>query len=90
MIVTARTDLDDQIYKTFNACGLINEECQANSAAELKLLLSEDHRFVFILIHKFRAEQSEIYPELTDRNDVIVITDEAHRSQYATLHYELG
>ena len=85
VIVTDRTDLDDQIYKTFNACGLIKEECQANSAAELKQLLSEDHRFVFTLIHKFRAEQGEGYPELSDRNDVIVITDEAHRSQYATL-----
>ena len=85
VIVTDRTDLDDQIYKTFNACGLINEECQANSAAELKQLLSEDHRFVFTLIHKFRVDQGEIYPELSDRNDVIVITDEAHRSQYSTL-----
>lgn len=85
VIVTDRTDLDDQIYKTFNACGLINEECQANSVAELKQLLSEDHRFVFTLIHKFRADQGESYPELSARNDVIVITDEAHRSQYATL-----
>ena len=85
VIVTDRTDLDDQIYKTFNACGLIKEECQAGSAAELKQLLSEDRRFVFTLIHKFRAEQGETYPELSDRNDVIVITDEAHRSQYATL-----
>jgi len=85
VIVTDRTDLDDQIYKTFNACGIIKEECQADSAAELKQLLSEDHRFVFTLIHKFRTDQGESYPELSDRNDVIVITDEAHRSQYATL-----
>lgn len=85
VIVTDRTDLDEQIYKTFHACGLLKEECQAESASDLKNLLSEDHRFVFTLIHKFRAEQGESYPELSDRNDVIVITDEAHRSQYATL-----
>ena len=85
VIVTDRTDLDEQIYKTFHACGLLKEECQAESASDLKKLLSEDHRFVFTLIHKFRADQGESYPELSDRNDVIVITDEAHRSQYATL-----
>jgi len=85
VIVTDRTDLDDQIYKTFHACSLLKEDCQAESAAELKLLLSEDHRFVFTLIHKFRTEKGVEYPELSDRNDVIVITDEAHRSQYAGL-----
>jgi type I restriction enzyme R subunit len=85
VITTDRRDLDDQIYKTFSSCGLLKEECQAESAAELKLLLSEDHRFVFTLIHKFRTDLGETYPRLSDRNDVIVITDEAHRSQYSTL-----
>ena len=85
VITTDRKDLDEQIYKTFSACGLLKEECQAESAAELKLLLSEDHRFVFTLIHKFRTDLGETYPQLSDRNDVIVITDEAHRSQYSTL-----
>lgn len=85
VIITDRTDLDEQIYKTFNACGLLKEDCQAESAAELKALLSEDHRFVFSLIHKFRTEKGVEYPKLSDRNDVIVITDEAHRSQYTTL-----
>lgn len=82
VIVTDRTDLDEQIYKTFNATGLLQEECQAESAAELQQLLTEDHRFVFSLIHKFRTDQGESYPVLSERNDVIVITDEAHRSQY--------
>lgn len=85
VIITDRTDLDEQIYKTFSACGLLKEECQAESAAELKQLLSEDHRFVFSLIHKFRTDQGESFPLLSERNDVIVITDEAHRSQYSTL-----
>lgn len=85
VIVTDRKDLDEQIYKTFHACGLLNTECQAESASELQQLLTEDHRFVFTLIHKFRTDQGESYPELSDRDDVIVITDEAHRSQYSTL-----
>lgn len=85
VIITDRTDLDEQIYKTFHACGLLQEECQAESADDLKRLLSEDHRFVFTLIHKFRVDKGSEYPELSDRNDVIVITDEAHRSQYAAL-----
>lgn len=82
VIVTDRTDLDEQIYKTFNATGLLKEDCQADSAAELQQLLMEDHRFVFSLIHKFRTDLGESYPVLSERNDVIVITDEAHRSQY--------
>jgi len=85
VVITDRTDLDDQIYKTFNAAGIVKEEAQAGSGAELQQLLSEDHRFVFTLIQKFRAEQGEEYPILSDRDDIIVITDEAHRSQYDTL-----
>lgn len=85
VIVTDRTDLDDQIYKTFNHAGVLHQESQAQSASDLKQLLSEDRRYVFTLIHKFRADQGETYPELSQRNDVIVITDEAHRSQYASL-----
>lgn len=86
VIVTDRTDLDDQIYKTFDAAGVIKESrAQAESGEELKQLLSEDHRFVFTLIQKFRADKGEDYPVLSTRDDIIVITDEAHRSQYATL-----
>lgn len=85
VVVTDRTDLDEQIYKTFNAAGAVKEEAQADSGAELKQMLSEDHRFVFTLIQKFRAEQGEEYPVLSTRDDIIVITDEAHRSQYDTL-----
>jgi len=85
VIVTDRTDLDDQIYKTFNAAGLVKEEAQASSGEDLKRLLSEDHRFVFTLIQKFGNKQGEKYPCLSERDDIIVITDEAHRSQYDTL-----
>jgi len=85
VVVTDRTDLDDQIYKTFNSAGLLLEDSQAESGEDLKKLLSEDHRFVFTLIQKFRADKGESYPVLSERDDVIVITDEAHRSQYDTL-----
>ena len=85
VVVTDRTDLDDQIYKTFHSAGLLLEESQAESGDELKRMRSEDRRFGFTLIQKFRAEPGEPYPELSQRDDVIVITDEAHRSQYDTL-----
>ncbi|MBT8008068.1 MAG: type I restriction endonuclease subunit R [Gammaproteobacteria bacterium] len=85
VVVTDRTDLDDQISKPFHSAGLLLEESQAESGDELKRMLSEDRRFVFTLIQKFRAEPGEPYPELSQRDDVIVITDEAHRSQYDTL-----
>ncbi len=86
VIVTDRNDLDDQIYKTFAATGAVNEvEAHAESGAHLNQLLGEDHRYVFTLIQKFGTRQGETYPKLSDRQDIIVITDEAHRSQYDTL-----
>ena len=83
VIVTDRDELDGQIYKTFAATGAVTEaEAQATSGAHLKQLLTEDHRYVFTLIQKFHTEKGETFPALSDRSDVIVITDEAHRSQY--------
>ena len=84
VVVTDRVELDDQIAKTFKACGAVSEaegdQCHAGSGAHLRELLRENHRYVFTLIHKFQAPEV-----LTDRSDVIVLTDEAHRSQYDTL-----
>tara|TARA_R110002111_G_scaffold18931_1_gene46157 strand:- start:5375 stop:8587 length:3213 start_codon:yes stop_codon:yes gene_type:complete len=85
LVLTDRNELDDQIYKTFLSTGIVKENCQAESGAELKQLLTEDHRFIFTLIQKFGTKKGETYPKLSDRNDIIVITDEAHRSQYDTL-----
>jgi type I restriction enzyme R subunit len=85
VLITDRTDLDDQIYKTFNSTGVLTENCQAESGSELKLLLAEDHRFVFTLIQKFKGDEKGNYPLLSERDDIIVITDEAHRSQYDSL-----
>lgn len=86
VIVTDRQELDEQIYKTFLATGAVtNTEVHADSGAHLKQLLSADHRYVFTLIHKFNTRDGSAYPKLSDRRDIIVITDEAHRTQYDTL-----
>ena len=86
VLVTDRQELDQQIYKNFTNAGVITEQqAQAESSAHLRHLLREDHRYVFTLIHKFRTEGAETHPVLSERSDIIVITDEAHRSQYDTL-----
>lgn len=86
VMVTDRQELDEQIYKTFLATGTVtNNEAHAESGTHLKELLKGDHRFVFTLIHKFNTRDGTAYPKLSDRRDIIVITDEAHRSQYDTL-----
>lgn len=85
LVVTDRDDLDSQIYKNFRNTGAATEECQADSSKHLKQLLTEDHRFIFTLIQKFGTKKGEKYPKLSDRSDIIVMTDEAHRSQYDTL-----
>ncbi|MFG3301445.1 HsdR family type I site-specific deoxyribonuclease [Micromonospora chersina] len=90
VMVTDRTELDVQLHGEFADAGAIPAEAQvhASSAAHLRELLAADHRYVFTLIHKFRLDTKAgetTMPVLSDRSDVIVITDEAHRSQYDTL-----
>jgi type I restriction enzyme R subunit len=89
VVVTDRTELDDQIAATFSAIGALGprklKDCQAQSRAHLRELLSGNERYVFTLIHKFGTERGEPMPVLSDRADIIVITDEAHRSQYDQL-----
>ncbi len=86
VIVTDREDLDGQIYRNFANTGAVLEDekrVRADSGEGLKRMLNqEDHRYVFTLIQKFRTEHGERYPKLSDRSDIIVMTDEAHRSQY--------
>jgi type I restriction enzyme, R subunit len=84
VILTDREELDQQICKTFKGCGATkDEEVQAKSAKHLQQLLTEDHRYVFTLIQKFRTDvKGGRYPKLSDRSDIIVMADEAHRSQY--------
>ena len=84
VVVTDRVELDEQIAKTFKTVGAVSEaegdQCHASSGAHLRELLRGNHRYVFTLVHKFQTPEA-----LTDRSDVIVLTDEAHRSQYDTL-----
>jgi len=82
VVVTDRVELDEQIAKTFAACGAVSDAqaSHAQSGAQLRELLSGNNRYVFTLIHKFQTAEM-----LCDRRDVIVLTDEAHRSQYDTL-----
>jgi type I restriction enzyme R subunit len=81
VVVTDRQELDGQIYKNFASAGVVTEgRAQAESSKHLRQLLTEDHRYIFTLIHKFRIPE-----EVSTRNDIIVITDEAHRTQYDTL-----
>ena len=84
VVVTDRVELDEQIAKTFKTVGAVSEAegdvCHASSSAHLRELLQGNHRYVFTLIQKFQVPE-----ELTDRTDVIVLSDEAHRSQYDTL-----
>jgi len=83
VIVTDREELDDQISKTFKATGATSrEDVRATSAENLKQLLRGNERYIFTLIQKFRSDPGQPYPLLSERSDVIVITDEAHRSQY--------
>lgn len=85
LIITDRDDLDNQIYENFAKTGAITEpkkNVRANSGEHLKQLLTEDHRYIFTLIQKFRTHKGETYPKLSDRDNIIVIVDEAHRSQY--------
>jgi type I restriction enzyme R subunit len=84
VIVTDRVELDEQIAKTFKAVGAIStadaDSAHATSGANLRELLRGNNRYVFTLIHKFQTPEV-----LCDRRDVVVLTDEAHRSQYDTL-----
>ena len=88
VLLTDRIDLDDQLYKNFARAGAVTEpehRVRAQSGAHLQQLLGEDHRYLFTLIQKFGTERGARYPQLSDRSNVIVITDEAHRSQYDIL-----
>ncbi|MYG58567.1 MAG: type I restriction endonuclease subunit R [Acidimicrobiia bacterium] len=88
VMVTDRAELDDQLYGDFADCGVITagQQVHAETSAHLRELLGQDHRYVFTLIHKFiPPERGQRMPVLSERSDIVVITDEAHRSQYDTL-----
>lgn len=86
VVVTDRNDLDGQLFGTFSACmDLLGEDpVQANSRSDLRKLLDRQAGgIIFTTIQKFSLEDTEdTVPVLTNRRNVIVLADEAHRSQY--------
>ena len=90
LVLTDRDDLDTQIYKTFAGCGVVSEQepCRAASGHHLNVLLTEHKAYVFSLIQKFNQKVEPEQP-YSERDDIIVITDEAHRTQYGTLALNL-
>ena len=86
VVLTDRNDLDDQLFGTFSRCSelLRQDPAQAESRADLRQKLSVNvGGVVFTTIQKFFPEVSEdSHPLLSDRRNIVVIADEAHRSQY--------
>ncbi len=81
VLVTDRVELDKQIYGTFAGVGAVkNKKAKAGSGKDLKALLETDEKYIFSLIHKFNFDQT-----ITDRENIIVISDEAHRTQGGSL-----
>jgi len=83
LIVTDRDELDQQLFKTFVRTGTIskNELCKPKSSGQLRDYLRTNKPFVFTLIHKFRYDKGKTYPVLSKRDDIIVMVDEAHRTE---------
>ena len=81
LLMTDRVELDKQIYGTFDGVGAVtNKKARAGSGKDLKALLETDEKYIFSLIHKFNFDQT-----ITTRENIIVISDEAHRTQGGTL-----
>jgi len=79
IVVTDRKELDKQAYDNFSHTGAIYEsEVHAESIEHLHQLLTQDHRQIFTTIQKFQG----ITQAVSERDDIIVMTDEAHRTQY--------
>ena len=87
VVITDRDDLDGQIYRNFLDTGTVkkNEAARPKNGEEMREFLSRNMRIVFTLIQKFRWDKGKAYPLLSPRNDIIVIVDEAHRTQYLSL-----
>jgi type I restriction enzyme R subunit len=85
VLMTDRNDLDSQIYRTFVGCGVVDEQTpRASSGKELEQLLKRNHGYIFSLIHKFNQDVNPDEP-YSRRDDIIVISDEAHRTQAGKL-----
>lgn len=85
LMVTDRTELDKQIYGTFAGVGAVaDKKARATSGENLKELLQTDRRYIFSIIHKFNFDEV-----ITERDNIIVISDEAHRTQGGSLAMNL-
>jgi type I restriction enzyme R subunit len=86
VVITDREDLDSQIYRNFLNTGTVqkHEAARPANSEEMRKFLGQNKRLVFTLIQKFRFDKGREYPLLSDRDDIVVIVDEAHRSQYKT------
>jgi len=85
VVITDRNDLDDQLYGTFSRCSELLRQApvQAADREHLRSLIQvSSGGVVFTTIQKFMPAEGDRYPLLSDRRNVIVIADEAHRSQY--------
>lgn len=84
VVITDRTELDDQIASTYTNAGRANSKTDqaASGDALRRMLRDQNRRYVFGLIQKYRERVLEAYSE---RDDIIVISDEAHRTQYGRL-----
>ena len=85
VVITDRNDLDDQLFETFVSSKQLLRQTpvQAESREHLKGLLAvQSGGVVFTTIQKFQPEDGNVYDLLTERNNVVVIADEAHRTQY--------
>jgi type I restriction enzyme R subunit len=85
VMITDRNDLDDQLFDTFAACRqlLRQDPIQAEDRKHLKKLLKvSSGGIVFTTIQKFQPEEGNVYEQLSDRKNIVVIADEAHRTQY--------
>jgi len=87
LVVTDRDDLDGQIYRNFLNTNTVKEADAARPANSTKLreYLGSNKKAVFTLIQKFRFDKGKQYPILSERDEIIVIVDEAHRTQYKSL-----
>lgn len=93
LIAVDRQELENQLYDTFSGVGIVNDKSiiAGNKSGmtgrdHLRELLGQNHKYVFSLIHKFSIdpEKESEYPLITNRKNIIVISDEAHRTQGGT------
>jgi type I restriction enzyme R subunit len=85
LVITDRNDLDDQLFDTFASCKqlLRQEPKQAENRQQLKdLLRVSSGGVIFATIQKFQPNEGNVYEELSKRSNIVVLADEAHRTQY--------